>query len=85
MKTVEKEQAKESLKEYVTQLKHDPTVITDHGIPIAALLPIENADLETVSLSTNPKFIALIERSRQRHSAEGGISSKKMRKRLKID
>ncbi|GFP20502.1 hypothetical protein HKBW3S03_02005, partial [Candidatus Hakubella thermalkaliphila] len=41
-----------------------------------------NADMETVSLSTNPQFLALIERSRARQQAEGGISSEEMRRRL---
>jgi hypothetical protein len=43
---------------------------------------IPNADIETVSLSNNPKFIALIERSRARQKSEGGISSEEMRRRL---
>jgi hypothetical protein len=39
------------------------------------------ADAETISLSTNPDFIAIVERSRQRLAAEGSISSDEMRKR----
>ena len=85
MNTVEKEQAKDSLGDYVGRLEDKPTVITDHGKPIAALWPLRNADLETVSLSTNPKFIGLIERSRRRHSTEGGISSKEMREKFGMD
>ncbi|MGE5445611.1 MAG: hypothetical protein ACM3SR_13630 [Ignavibacteriales bacterium] len=42
------------------------------------------ADLETVTISTNPQFIALIERSRARQKSEGGISSTEMRRRLKV-
>jgi antitoxin (DNA-binding transcriptional repressor) of toxin-antitoxin stability system len=57
-------------------------IITVNGKPIAALVAIENADLETVSLSTNPAFLALIERSRARHRAEGGLSGEEMRRRL---
>ena len=41
-----------------------------------------DADIEAVSLSNNPKFIALIERSRARQRSEGGISSEEMRRRL---
>jgi antitoxin (DNA-binding transcriptional repressor) of toxin-antitoxin stability system len=59
-----------------------PLVVTDHGRPVAALLPLPNADMETVSLSTSPKFPALIERSRERQSKEGGISSDEIRRRL---
>ena len=40
------------------------------------------AESETVALSTDPKFIAIIERSRLRQEREGGISSDEMRRRL---
>jgi len=55
-----------------------------NGKPVAAVVPIENADLETVTLSTHPQFLALIERSRSRQKAEGGISSAEMRRRLGV-
>ena len=45
-------------------------------------LPLVNMDLESVSLSTNPEFIALIERSRARMAAEGGIAAEEMRRRV---
>ena len=57
-------------------------VITDHGQPVAALVAIENSDLETVSLSTNPQFLDLIERSRARVSDEGGVPSEEVRGRF---
>jgi hypothetical protein len=49
---------------------------------VATPLPIENTDMETAALSYNPKFLAIIERSRARQKAEGGISSDEMRRRL---
>lgn len=82
MKTVEKDQATGSLSDYADEAEREPVVITRDGRPIAALLAIENADLESVSLSTNPKFLALIERSRARQTTEGGISGEEMRRRL---
>ncbi len=85
MNTIEREQAKDSLRDYVGRLEDQPTVITEHGEPVAALLPLANADIETVSLSTNPGFIEIIERSRRRQSAEGGLSSEEMRERLGTD
>jgi hypothetical protein len=39
-------------------------------------------DMETVTLSTHPKFLALIERSRSQLKARGGIPSAEMRRRL---
>jgi hypothetical protein len=53
----------------------------DIGTPTAVILPLAYTDLETVALSTNPDFIALIERSRARAAAEGGVSIAEMRRR----
>lgn len=58
--------------------------MTKRGRRVAALMPIENADNERVNLSTNRHFLALIERSRQRHDTEGGISTEEMRRRLGV-
>ena len=41
-------------------------------------------DAETISLSTNPKFLRIIERSRKRQRKEGSLSSDEMRRRLGI-
>lgn len=46
------------------------------------LIEDEETDLEAVTLSTHPQFLELIEQSRRRHKAEGGISSDEMRRRL---
>jgi hypothetical protein len=46
------------------------------------VLPLENADLETIALGTNPAFLALIERSRSRAQEEGEISAEEMRRRV---
>lgn len=82
MKTVKMTEATAVLAEYARQVDLEPIVVTVKGKPVAAIVAIENADLETVSLSTNPQFLALIERSRARQQAEGGISSDEMRRRL---
>ena len=82
MKTVEMKQAMAPLADYARDLDKEPVIVTERGRPVAALMPIENADRETVTLSTNPQFLALIERSRLRHESEGGISSEEMRRRL---
>lgn len=82
MKTLEMDKATAPLAEYARDINKEPVVLTVKGKPVAALVPIENADLETVTLSTHPQFLALIERSRVRQKSEGGISSKEMRRRL---
>ncbi len=83
MKTVEIDKAKSSLAKYTKGVAKEPLVVTVGGKPVAALVGIGNADMETVSLSNDPKFLALIERSRVRQKSEGGISTEEMRRRLK--
>jgi antitoxin (DNA-binding transcriptional repressor) of toxin-antitoxin stability system len=82
MKILDIKEATAPLAEYTRDVAFDPVVVTVGGKPVAALVAVENADLETVSLGGNPKFLAIIERSRASHQAEGGISSEVMRGRL---
>lgn len=82
MKVIETADATRSLADYAAEIEGGPVVVTNHGQPVAALVPIENADLETVSLSTNRQFLELIERSRSRVRAEGGVSGEEMRRRF---
>jgi antitoxin (DNA-binding transcriptional repressor) of toxin-antitoxin stability system len=85
MKTLERNNATRPLSAYTSEVAEEPLVVTVDGEPIAALMAITNADLETVSLSTNPQFLELIERSRERQKREGGISSAEMRRRLGLE
>jgi prevent-host-death family protein len=82
MKTVEISKATLLLSDYTKEIEKGPVVVTKAGKPVAVLVGIPNADVETVSLSDNPRFVALIERSRARQKSEGGISSEEMRRRL---
>jgi prevent-host-death family protein len=79
MKVIETTNATATLAEYAAEIESGPVIVTNQGKPVAALVPIENADLESISLSTNPDFIALIERSRARLKSEGSIPSDEMR------
>ncbi|NEQ67807.1 MAG: hypothetical protein F6K21_20320 [Symploca sp. SIO2D2] len=78
-------QASATVADYTSNLTEEPVIISNDGQPITALITLENIDMETISLSTNPKFIALIERSRARRRSEGGISNSQMRYRLGLD
>ena len=82
MKFIEQADATAPLADYAAAIGAGPLVVTNHGQPVAALVPIENADVETVALGTSPEFLGLIERSRARTRAEGGISSAEMRRRF---
>jgi len=80
--TLEVAEANEPLATYVEQTKLAPLVLTENGQPVAVIVAIHNADMETVSLSQNPEFLAIIERSRQRQKEDGGLSSDEVRRRL---
>ena len=82
MTTIDMKQAKAPRAKYARDAKHGTVVVTTNGRPIAAVVSIKNVDLETIALSTDPKFLALIERSRSRQARRGGLSSAKMRRRL---
>jgi PHD/YefM family antitoxin component YafN of YafNO toxin-antitoxin module len=85
MKRAELDQATASLVEYARELKHEPVLLTEHGHPVAALLSLQNVDAESLSLSANPDFLEIIQQSRARLAAEGGISSKEMRRRFGLE
>ncbi len=82
MKTIEVKKATLPLSDYTKKVSKEPVIVTVKGKPIAALVGISNADIETVSLSNNPQFLNLIERSRSRQKSEGGFSTEEMRRRL---
>ncbi len=82
LRSIEVKEAVRPLAEYAEQVGEGPVVVTKDGRPVAVVMAIEDADLETISLSTNPEFMALIERSRARQAREGGLSSEEMRRRL---
>lgn len=50
-----------------------PLILTRNGQPVAALFPVEDFDMETLSISLNPKFINIIDKSRKSQKEEGRI------------
>jgi hypothetical protein len=83
VKKVEVTDATEPLASYLGKGDKGPLVIVDAGRPVAALVLLENTDLETVALSTDPDFLELIRASRARQAEEGGLSAAEVRSRLK--
>lgn len=64
MRTLELKQASKALAEYASQLGPESIVITSNKKPVAALVPLEGVERETLSLSLNPAFLKIIRRSR---------------------
>ncbi|HLG29426.1 MAG TPA: hypothetical protein VI387_04385 [Candidatus Brocadiales bacterium] len=65
MKTIEITKATKPLSAYAKELDNEILVITSNKKPIAAMVSLENVDMESLSLSTNPEFMEIIEKSRK--------------------
>jgi antitoxin (DNA-binding transcriptional repressor) of toxin-antitoxin stability system len=81
-RTIELVDATRPLADYAEHAAEETLVITVNGQPIAAVVPLPNTDLETIALSSNPDFLALIARSREQRHTEGGLSADTLRQRL---
>jgi prevent-host-death family protein len=70
------------LSEYVREGLRETVVVTKRGKPVVAVMPLTKYDdWESVCLSTNPKFMEIIERSRARARTQGTISLEEVRRR----
>ena len=84
MKMLDLSQATKSLETYARQLNEEPLILTEDGSPIAALMPIGEADMDTASLPDNPKFMAIIEHARAQRRSGLGMSTDEVRRALGI-
>jgi prevent-host-death family protein len=81
MKTIDIAEATGSLSEYARQIRRGPVVVTRRGRPVAVVVAVTGVDIETLSLSTNRDFIALVEKSRASYRTDGGVSLDDVRRR----
>ena len=84
MKKIDITQATNSLGQYAHELEQEPLVLTECGHAIAALLPIDDAGLESLTLSLNPKFQSLIDRARAEYRNGSSLSAEDVRRELGI-
>jgi len=80
MKTIDLSDATAPLAEYVKQMDGDPLMIMHKGVALAVLAPAGNDDYESVQMSTNPEFIALLEQSRKSIREGRSFSGEEARK-----
>lgn len=85
MRTIEIDGQVSPLASCAEEAQREPVVLTRDGVPFAVMLPVPNTDRETISLSTDPKFLAVIERSRESHRLHGGTASADVRSLLGMD
>jgi antitoxin (DNA-binding transcriptional repressor) of toxin-antitoxin stability system len=81
MRTVEISEAADSLPEYGRRRRGETWVLMRRGRPVAAVVPLDDEDYFSMRLANDPRFIEIIERSRARYKATGGISLAEMRRK----
>jgi len=84
MKKLEVGEATNSLAQYARELDNEPLVLTERGHAIAALLPLDDTDVESMALDRSPEFNALIERARAEHRNGASISADEARRQLGV-
>lgn len=77
-------EANHPLADDIQHIESESTVVMREGKPIAVVVSIDDVDMESLSLSTNPQFLAMIEHARATHSPGTGMNSDEVRKRLGI-
>jgi hypothetical protein len=60
----------------------EPLFLIKDGHTVAAVVPADDDDVESLLLSINPQFQSILERSQKRLESEGGLSTAEVRERL---
>ena len=74
MKTIDIAKATKPLSDYAQRVRKEAVLVVKNGKPIALLSSAIGMDNESFALANSPKFANIINRSRARQRAEGGIS-----------
>ncbi len=80
MKTIQLSNASRPLAEYARELNGDILILKDARRPVAAVVPLEDVDQESLALSAHPEFLELIARSRAQFAAGKTLSLDEMKK-----
>lgn len=84
MKRIAIESCHLSIQDLVKIAKTEPVVLTREGTPVLGIFGVDEADVEAWSLGSNPDFLAMMERFRERGRREGGVPLAEVRRRLDI-
>jgi prevent-host-death family protein len=84
MKSIDIAKAVEPLADYAESVDKEAVVVTKNGKPVAVLSSAKGMDAESIALANNPRFAAIIQRSRARHAKEGGTPLAEVYRRLRI-
>ena len=65
-------------------VKEGTVILTRNGQPLLAVKDVSGSDWESVALASNPRFMAIIEKSRQSYKQAGGIGLDELSRELGI-
>ncbi len=80
MKTIQLANAFRPLAEYARELKEEILVVQGPRGPVAAVVPLEAVDRESLALSAHPEFLNLIARSRAQFAAGQTLTLEEMKR-----
>ena len=82
MKTIEMPANHAEFRRAIQHARREAVVLTQRGKPIAAMVPLEDADAETLSLSTNRRFLGILRQSFKQLDAGRSVSFEEMQRRV---
>jgi hypothetical protein len=82
MKTIEMPTSNRQLRKMVDEAQGETILLVCDGKPIAALVGVEDLDIETLSLGTNSKFLRILRRSFSDLKRGKKLSLAEMRRRV---
>ena len=71
--------------ELVEMAKKEPVLVRDNVGCMFALVQVDEADVEALSLRNNPDFWRIIDQSRARAQAEGWLTTAQVREQLGLN
>jgi PHD/YefM family antitoxin component YafN of YafNO toxin-antitoxin module len=80
MKTIEISTASQPLSTYANEFREETIVLTLNGEAVAIVVCLKDSDPESLSLSTNPKFLEIIEKAREEFRTGKTLSLEEMKR-----
>ncbi len=85
MKVLPLEETTLTVPDLAELVKEGPVILTRNGQPWMTVKDASGSDWESISLASNPQFMALIEESRRLHREKGGIGLDDIRRELGLE
>lgn len=82
MKTLDLSKASKSLSAYADELNDEPIILMVEDQPVAALVSLKNVDRESLTLSTSPQFLRIMQAAREEIAKGEILSLEEMKREL---